>query len=287
MLGRKQPTLYGSEVPEKNAQGRVADLYGDIRETLGLGMVNLIYRRMATSEGVLEWVWDSIRDVAGSCEVERQLTQAQEDVCWPRLERADLASLPLLGINEVGMGRLMSVLTEYNRGNRLNLLLLSAFTELQKQGGSVSDERRSRQRPKVADRSDLVPILDLDQMEPQTQALVGVLARYVSPPGRPMVPNLFRHLAHWPGFLALVAPHILQSIADGQIEKISDNLKKFTSEGAPGLARGMSVPDFKEPPTMETRGYWLGEIVAYLAKPIPEMIVIGYMIESILPLKET
>ncbi len=102
-----------------------------------------------------------------------------------------------------------------------------------------------------------------------------------------MIPSLFRHLAHWPGFLALVAPHILQSIADGKIEKISDNLKKFTSEGAPRLARGMSVPDFKEPPTMETRGYWLGEIVAYLAKPISEMIVIGYMIESILPLKET
>jgi hypothetical protein len=116
---------------------------------------------------------------------------------------------------------------------------------------------------------------------------VGVLAKYVSPPGRPMIPSLFRHLAHWPGFLALIAPHILQAISNGQIEKISSNLKNVAVEGAPGLATGMSVANLGQLPTIETRGYWLGEIGAYLAKPIPEMIVIGYMIESILPLKET
>jgi hypothetical protein len=284
---RNQPMLYGSEVPEKNAQGRVASLYGDIREILGLGMVNLIYRRMAASDGVLEWVWDAIRDVAGSCEVERQLIQLYGDVSWPRLVPADPASLPLLGIDEVEMGRLTSVLTEYNRGNRLNLLLLSAFIELQKQGGSASNKRRRAQRSTMAGKSDLVPILDLDEMEAQTKALVGVLAKYVSPPGRPMIPSLFRHLAHWPGFLALIAPHILQAISNGQIEKISSNLKNVAVEGAPGLATGMSVANLGQLPTIETRGYWLGEIGAYLAKPIPEMIVIGYMIESILPLKET
>ena len=40
-------------------------------------------------------------------------------------------------------------------------------------------------------------------------------------------------------------------------------------------------------PSKEVRDYWLGEIDSYLAKPIPEMVVIGYLIASILPVDET
>ena len=39
-------------------------------------------------------------------------------------------------------------------------------------------------------------------------------------------------------------------------------------------------------PSIDIRDYWAEEIDSYLQKPIPEMIVIGNMIESILPDEE-
>ena len=43
-----------AEITEADATGLIRELYGDIRETMDIGMVNLIYRRMATVDGLLE-----------------------------------------------------------------------------------------------------------------------------------------------------------------------------------------------------------------------------------------
>ena len=43
-----------AEITEGDATGLVCELYQDIRATMDIGMVNLIYRRMATVDGLLE-----------------------------------------------------------------------------------------------------------------------------------------------------------------------------------------------------------------------------------------
>ena len=74
-----QPILRRYEIPENEAHGCVSALYEDIRRILDLRMVNLIYRRMAGADGVLEWVWGTIRDTAGSCEMARHLSLLGKD----------------------------------------------------------------------------------------------------------------------------------------------------------------------------------------------------------------
>ena len=44
-------------VTEQNAEGQVAEIYQDIRATLGVPVVNLIWRHLATFPGALEWSW--------------------------------------------------------------------------------------------------------------------------------------------------------------------------------------------------------------------------------------
>ena len=48
-------------ISEAGATGEIAALYGDIRATLGVPVVNLIWRHLATFPGALPWAWQSLR----------------------------------------------------------------------------------------------------------------------------------------------------------------------------------------------------------------------------------
>ena len=50
-------------ITEKDATGEVAELYADIRQTLGVPLVNLIWRNLATIPGALAWAWLSVKPV--------------------------------------------------------------------------------------------------------------------------------------------------------------------------------------------------------------------------------
>ncbi len=54
----------GDPVPsirEDQAEGDIAALYGDIRATLGVPVVNLIWRHLATFPNGLAWAWHAVR----------------------------------------------------------------------------------------------------------------------------------------------------------------------------------------------------------------------------------
>ena len=50
-----------SEISEDEATGETAEIFSDIRITLGNGVVNLIWRHIATIEGALPWVWQAVK----------------------------------------------------------------------------------------------------------------------------------------------------------------------------------------------------------------------------------
>lgn len=51
------------EIYEEEAIGRTAEIYDDIRTTLQLPMVNMIYRRLAINEEALDWCWENMKPV--------------------------------------------------------------------------------------------------------------------------------------------------------------------------------------------------------------------------------
>ncbi len=48
-------------VLETAATGEIADIYSDIRKTLGTSVVNLIWRNLATIPDALLWTWSTVR----------------------------------------------------------------------------------------------------------------------------------------------------------------------------------------------------------------------------------
>ena len=50
-----------SAISENDATGEIAEIYNDIRTALGNGVVNLIWRHLATIDGALPWVWQAVK----------------------------------------------------------------------------------------------------------------------------------------------------------------------------------------------------------------------------------
>ncbi len=70
-------------VSEAAATGEIAEIYSDIRNTLGTSVVNLIWRNLATMPGALQWTWSSARPLyvgpaAGHAEAVRRALDLPE-----------------------------------------------------------------------------------------------------------------------------------------------------------------------------------------------------------------
>jgi hypothetical protein len=58
-------------ISEGDAVGDVAALYEDLRVTLGVPFVNLIWRHLATIPGGLAWVWTLVKPLYVGGELDR------------------------------------------------------------------------------------------------------------------------------------------------------------------------------------------------------------------------
>ncbi|MFP6755165.1 MAG: hypothetical protein VCB60_05535, partial [Alphaproteobacteria bacterium] len=87
----------------------------------------------------------------------------------------------------------------------------------------------------------------------------------------------------WPGYLALVSPHIIHMIGSGKLSTVSSIVRNRAIGFAPDLGKKIQVSVGLKTPGEATQAYWLDQWQSYTSKPIPEMIVIGYALRHALP----
>src|SRR5262249_31484148 len=73
---RSLSSAYLPEVSEAEAQGRVAEIYEEIRRAVGLPVVNLVYRHLAVEPERLQAVWAELRPNLTTLEAERLVDRA-------------------------------------------------------------------------------------------------------------------------------------------------------------------------------------------------------------------
>ena len=271
------------EVPETEATGKIYLLYEDMKAAMNVGMVNLVYRRMATVDGLLEWVWSAFRPALVSGDVERASISLKSELAWPSMPEIPVPALPLLGLGDPEIVAISRVLDNYNRSNSFNLFLFTALVQCLKTGGPREELRRVDTLNLSDKLEPLPPIVAMGDMSKETATLIRAMSAPIAPVNKPMIPSLFRHLANWPGFLALVAPHIIHMISSGELPIVSNNVQNSAIRAAHILSQKMSIPVGLSTPDEITQAYWLDEWRAYISKPIPEMIAIGYALRYALP----
>ena len=191
-------------IAESGATGEIAAIYADIRSALGIGVVNLVWRHLATIDGALPWAWRTVRPLYAD-----GTAAAAGDALLAGLELPDLPPWPVSALRAAGVGEddlptVRAILDSYNRGNATNLVALS--TLVAGPSGTPRPAAVSPLRPILPPgtiSTPIPPLPALDALAPATRDLVMALSGLAAGPRDRIVPSLYRHLAGWPGYLAL------------------------------------------------------------------------------------
>ena len=283
--------IYVAEIGERKARGEIAALFGDIRRCIGVGMVNLIYRRMAARPGVLPWAWGALRPHFASGAV-----ASEAGALSANIDTGDVAATPreawfAAGLNDRSLRAVGGIIDAYNRANLANLVAIGALAAFLENGGAARapDADRAAGADRALDAGEatgplrLPPIRDMAELDESTAALIRLLSAPLSPPEAPLTPSLFLHLAPWPAFLAVAAASALapeRTVAaakDGKAlhDRAKGTAARLASSMAP--AAGIAAPDEAELAALAVTARRFAE------GPIAGMAVLGRRLRAALP----
>jgi hypothetical protein len=205
-------------VLEADARGEIADIYADIRKVLGTSVVNLIWRNLATMPGALQWTWSTVRplylgDAPRHAEAVRQ-TIALPD--WPGFSTDTLLAA---GVDETERALIRDVLDSYQYTNALALVVLSALlAHYEPRPADAVEPADTAPKPSGTKIPELPPI---DALDPEVAALVGELNSFGEDTEPQLIASMYRHLAYWPAYLALVRTMLAPLQRQGRLNALT------------------------------------------------------------------
>jgi hypothetical protein len=220
-------------VTEAEATGEVAAIFADIRAVYGVGVVNLVWRHLATLPDALPWVWGCVRPAYVSGAVAGAAAAFRAALVLPTappLAPADKAAAGLDAAAQAGIG---AVLAGYDRTNAMALVALSAVLarlEGQQPGAQQPEGHATPPQPVP-----LPPLPALDDMPPATAELVHRLNRLGTAEPTPLLASMYRHLSYWPAYLPLAWEQLAPLDADGRLAAVIAEAGALGRQQAAGL----------------------------------------------------
>lgn len=193
-----------AEISESDAQGATAGLYEDIRQTMGLPIVNLLYRHLAAVD-LLTPVWSAVRPALESGAISRGIPLVSRNaraLSPPTWNAATVFNL--LGIDRATRRQAERTVLAYQDGNTANLVILHALRRCLRNGEdtlvstvATGDSARSAN---IGVR--LPPAPPKSDISPEVWSLIQALS---TQHGGDVIPTLYRHFALTPQLLAVTA----------------------------------------------------------------------------------
>jgi hypothetical protein len=268
------------EVSEANALETVQAIYRDIRQLSGVPMVALIFRHIATYPEFLEEVWTSIGPLFRVGRIQDAAWRIAKLVSLAEpLPRLEPATRDMLGLVGQDLERVQNTLDAYNRANPVNLLaILSLLARVQSDAPATAPQQRDGWQPPPAIPGPLPQMVAPEAMAPSLRWLVNDFGFGDRSKLDPVVPSLFRHLAHWPKYLATLHISLLPRFRDHSVATASNDLQKamireaaIIATNLPPLKRFASAPELRDTVSQFSRD------------TIPMMTVIGHAMRVSLP----
>jgi hypothetical protein len=195
-------------VAEASATGEVAELFADIRAVVGVRVVNLVWRHLATIDGALPWAWRAVKPLYLQGIPDQAAVRFRQSMTVPKL--ASLSGPQPAGVDDV--------LASYDHSNTINLFALGALGaslrgETAKEGIPVTGPRLSA--PNV-----ILPKLNsAEDVSPETWALVLRLNKFGDRPQPIILASMYRQLAHAPQFLVQIEKVLTPVQIDGSLDR--------------------------------------------------------------------
>jgi hypothetical protein len=218
-------------VDESTATGATAEVFADIRETMGIPLVTSIWRGLAGMEDSLHTVWNASKPIYASGHAEQALGRVVEQVALPMPEPLAPTQLACIGIDDTQLNSIRNIVDAYNRSNGMNMVALAALISPQ-----CGERENACQSTKPAWRAfpSLKPREALDE---NTWNLIRHVNAFGAPGGIDAhVATLWRHLGHWPNLLSLIYSAFAPRQADGSIAAAADRMVELTRQEGARLA---------------------------------------------------
>lgn len=194
-------------ISESEATGLIAEIYAGIRRVYRVGVVNLIWRHLATIPGGLPWVWSTIRPLYANGTVGREAAALRAALSFPELPPWPTVVLRSAGLQDEDIAGIRTVLAAYDRTNAMALIAFLAVRFRLERVPPPVEVVVSAAIPVPAEPErelSLPPMLALSDMSPSTAEVVLAINRLGAMHREPILASMYRHLAHWPAYLALV-----------------------------------------------------------------------------------
>ncbi len=230
------------DIDEAVAAGSVKEHYEDIKAVVGISVVPLIYRKIASLPDGLEWCWAVLRPLYLSGAVAAAGARVTGGLASPGPPPHSPAVLEAVGVTPEITELIRAILATYHRTNPQNLVAFSTLLAALEQEPPAppeapsGDERASFQPPPPAvEREALPPLLTPEEMGEPVVALVNELAAVGRERPSPNMASVYRILARWPGFLALAITQLHPLERSGRLAQDVETVRG----GAAGAVRSL------------------------------------------------
>jgi hypothetical protein len=266
------------ELHEKDATGRIAEIYAEIRLFSGVPYVSSLQRYLATMPGVLEWAWDVLRPGLASGLIPETGWRLAETVRLNPPVPVSKAMCADWGLDAAGLAAIRNIAANFLRVSPVNLVMgacLAAVLNGVLTGQAAAPEAGwTPPAPLPAMLGNVDPsALPADQ--------AAVLHRFATEvDGVPFIPALYRQIAHFPKVLAWLADELVPRLTDGETVSKGAAFRQAARDAAPGIVARLPRPDTR--PDAETTRKVMAAIDRY-AETSPEMTLFGRFILDALP----
>jgi hypothetical protein len=209
-------------VTEADAPAAVAAIFADIRKTLRVDVVNLVWRHLATMPCALEWVWQTIKPLYLGPAIERA-DALHNGLKLPRISPFSADTLASAGIDQDSLISVHAILDSYHHTNALALMFFSAFLVRFEGQQRFSDialtaETDSRRAIAAFPASPRLPKLPSSaEMTAPVGRLVFELNSFGEDSDPALIASMYRHLSYWPSYLAMIRTLLVPLHESGQL----------------------------------------------------------------------
>ena len=195
-------------IAEQAATGETAELFADIRATVGVRVVNLVWRHLATFDGALPRTWQALKPLYLRGMADRAVVAFRHEMIVPALGSLAGPEPPTVD----------AVLASYDHSNTINLFALGALVAWLR--GDVADEGIPEEGPRLpAPDLELPPLASEADVPVETWQRVLRLNRFGDRPEPVILASMYRHLAHAPVFLQRLEAALTPVQADGSLDR--------------------------------------------------------------------
>ena len=268
-------------VREEEATGATAFIFDDLRATLGVPFVNLVWRHLATMPGMLEWTWDLVKPLHASDALLAAADTLRAGVAVPAGIRQPACVFDAVGVTAADRSVIGQMLRDYNAANASNLLcLLVAQSVLAGQLPGQVAVVRSTGGPQAASQT-LPKLLGPPELPQAVRSLVLELDTFGRFAPTEAIATLYRHLGHWPGFLAIAHAALSVLQHDGRLGvehgKTRDRAQKLAA------ARILELAIASTPPARASVHLAQVSMRVFTDHMIARMLTLGETMLAILP----